>query len=58
MPYTYQDIDGTYNDYVEIIIQIGYVIMFSTCFEAAPLIALASNYFKLKLDRIKMLNLT
>ena len=56
-PYTFEDIDGTFYDYTDLIIQLGYIIMFSTCFEIAPLISFASNFYKLKLDRRNHLEL-
>jgi hypothetical protein len=48
--YNEKEIDGTYNDYLEIFIQIGYVCLFSLAFPLAPLLALVNNIFEIKVD--------
>ena len=56
--YNYKEIDGTYNDYLEIMIQIGYVNLFSVSFPLAPLLAFINNILELKVDQAKIMYFT
>ena len=48
--YSFKEIDGTYYDYLEIFIQLGYILMFSAAFQLAPLLAFINNVAELQVD--------
>ena len=52
--YAYKEIDGTYYDYLEIMLQIGYIMLFGVAFQAAPLLALINNIVEIWIDRGKL----
>lgn len=56
--YAYKEIDGTYDDYMELMIQFSYVMIFGTAFPLAPLLAFLNNLIELKIDKWKVLFLT
>jgi len=56
--YSEKEIDGTYGDYLEIMIQIGYVVLFSVSFPLAPLLAFVNNIFEIKIDQAKVMYFT
>ncbi len=41
-------------DYLEIVIQFGYVAMFGIAFPLAPMLALVNNHFEKKVDLLKI----
>jgi anoctamin-10/anoctamin-7 len=41
---------GIFLDYAEMIIQFGYIGLFSTCMPLGPILALANNYVEIRLD--------
>jgi anoctamin-10/anoctamin-7 len=41
---------GLFLDYAEIIIQFGYIGLFTTCFPTGPILALLNNYIEIRLD--------
>ena len=45
--YAYKEIDGTYNDYLELLLQQGFVFLFSLSFPLAPLLALINNILEI-----------
>jgi len=45
--YAYKEIDGTYNDYLEIMLQIGFISLFTTSFELCALLALINNVIEI-----------
>jgi hypothetical protein len=47
--------ESTFDDYNELAIQFGYVILFVAAFPLAPLLALASNFVEIRADAFKML---
>jgi hypothetical protein len=48
--------DPVYGEYIEIIIQYGYLMLFSLTFPLAPLLALINNIFEIQVDKTKFLN--
>ncbi|OMJ79321.1 hypothetical protein SteCoe_20704 [Stentor coeruleus] len=46
------------DDYMEIIIDYGYVVMFSSAFSIVPFLALIVNIFEIRVDSFKLCNLT
>ena len=48
--YAFKDIDGTYNDYLELFLQLGYMLLFSAAFQLCPLLALINNVIELQVD--------
>lgn len=52
------DQKGTFDDYNEMIIQIGYVTLFVVSFPLAPALALLNNYFEIRVDAHKLVNAT
>lgn len=54
----YPQYDGTFQDYDELIIQFGFVVLFVVVFPAAPVLALINNFIEFPLDAEKILGLT
>lgn len=52
--YAFKEIDGTYFDYLEILVQQGYVILFSTSFALGPILAFINNIAEFKVDKWKI----
>lgn len=52
------EVDGTYSDYIEMIVQYGYVILFSIGFPMAPVLAMLNNIFEVQVDKYKLMKLT
>jgi len=48
----------TFNDYLKMLIQFGYVCLFVVAFPLAPLLALLNNYIALRADCFKVLHFT
>ena len=46
--------DGTFEDYLEMFIQFGYVILFSSAFPLAALCALLNNVIEIRSDAFKL----
>jgi anoctamin-4 len=46
------------DDYLELVIQFGYVTLFVAAFPMAPLLAVVNNYFELRVDAFKLLHLS
>ncbi|KAF0695410.1 Aste57867_13759 [Aphanomyces stellatus] len=44
-----------FDDYMEKVIEFGYIVLFASCFPLAALLSLASNLVELKADQFKML---
>ena len=49
--------DGTFEEYLQLMIQFGFVTLFSAAFTLAPLIAILQNMTIVKVERYKMLDL-
>jgi Calcium-activated chloride channel len=47
---------GTFFDHIEMLIQMGFVVLFSSAFPLAGLFALASNLMKIRSDAFKLGN--
>ncbi|EDW81887.2 uncharacterized protein Dwil_GK25421 [Drosophila willistoni] len=47
--------DSLYAEYLEMVVQYGFIILFSLAFPLAPLLALINNAIEVRLDAIKML---
>ena len=45
--YMFKEIDGTYNDYLELFLQLGYLLLFSAAFQLCPILAFINNLFEL-----------
>lgn len=56
--YAYKEIDGTYYDYLEIMMQMGYVCMFSISFPLAPMLAFINNLIEIQVDKTKLTKFT
>jgi len=50
--------EGTFNDYDELIIQFGFVVLFVVVFPAAPILALLNNVIEYRLDATKLMSFT
>jgi anoctamin-8 len=46
--------DGTFSDHFEMLVQMGYVILFSSAFPLAGLCALANNLIEIRSDAFKL----
>ena len=53
--YAFKEIDGTYYDYLELFLQMGYVCFFSLSFPLAPLLAFINNVFEVQVDKSKLI---
>ena len=49
--------DGTFADYMEIMVQFGLVTIFAIAFPLAPILAIISNVTEMQLDKHKILDL-
>ena len=47
-----ESIDCTYNDYIELVIQYGFIIMFSISFPLAPLLAVINNIIVIQKSKL------
>ena len=56
--YQLKNMDGTFADYQELMIQYGFVTLFAVAFPLAPLMAFFSNAFELRVDRYKLLTIS
>ena len=56
--YEYKDIDGSHEEYLEIIIQFGYIMIFGAAFPLAPLLAFINNLLEMRIDKYKLVYLT
>lgn len=52
------EVDGTYSDYIEMMVQYGYVILFSVGFPMAPVLAFLNNVVEVQVDKYKLMKLT
>lgn len=48
------DVDGTFDDYTEIVVQFGFVMLFTVAFPLAPLGGLVLNALEMKTDGLKL----
>lgn len=46
--------DGTFSDHLEMLVQMGYVVLFSAAFPLAGLCALANNLLEIRSDAFKL----
>jgi anoctamin-8 len=46
--------DGTFEDHLEMLVQMGYVVLFSSAFPLAGLCALANNLLEIRSDAFKL----
>lgn len=53
-----EDYETPLDDYMEIVIDYGYVVMFSAAYPLVPLLALMMNIFEIRVDSYKLCNLT
>jgi Calcium-activated chloride channel len=51
-------IQSTYDDYLEMFIQFGYVILFSSVYPAAALCAVINNVLEVRADAFKLCRVT
>lgn len=49
--------ENTIDDYMELIVQYGYVVMFSSAFPLIPLFALILDIIEIRIDAFKLVNL-
>jgi len=56
--YQLKNLDRTFVDYQELMIQYGYVTLFAVAFPLAPLLAFLNNVFELRVARYRLLKLT
>jgi len=56
--FEYTQYEGTFNDYDELIIQFGFVVLFVVVFPAAPILALLNNVIEFRLDATKLMSFT
>ena len=56
--YGYEDLDGTYYDYQEVLILMGYILLFGLSFPLWIILALINNIIEHQVDRVKTLYLT
>jgi hypothetical protein len=56
--YSYGEIDGTYNDYLEISIQMGYILLFGLAFPLVFALAFINNIIEHQVDRAKLIYFT
>lgn len=52
--YAFKDIDGTYYDYLELMIQTGYILLFGIAFPLCCLLAFINNIIEHQVDRAKV----
>ncbi len=52
------EVDGTYSEYIEIMVQFGYVILFAIGFPMAPVLAMLNNIVEVQVDKYKLMKLT
>lgn len=52
------EVDGTYSDYIEMMVQFGYVILFAIGFPMAPVLAMLNNIIEVQVDKYKLMKLT
>lgn len=57
MDYIEKGVDGTFADYIEIMVQFGFVTIFAIAFPLAPILAIIANIFEMQLDKHKILDL-
>jgi hypothetical protein len=50
-------LDGTFSEYLELMVQFGYNTLFAVAFPLAPFLALLSNLVEIVVDRFKILHL-
>ena len=53
--YGYEELDGTYYDYQEILIQMGYILLFGLAFPLWIILAFINNIIEHQVDRAKIL---
>lgn len=53
-PYSFGDIDGTYWDYMELMIQAGYLLLFGLAFPLCFILALINNIIEHQVDKTKI----
>jgi len=53
--YQYNSYEGTFDEYSEMVIQYGYIILFAAAFPLAPLLAAANNLVEMRTDTWKWL---
>jgi anoctamin-10 len=53
-PYESGEIDGTYADYMELMIQYGYVVLFAVAFPLSPFLAFINNVLEIQVDKTKI----
>eukprot|EP00743_Colponemidia_sp_Colp-15_P004257 GILK01004593.1.p1 GENE.GILK01004593.1~~GILK01004593.1.p1 ORF type:complete len:1141 (+),score=244.57 GILK01004593.1:62-3484(+) len=51
-------VDGTFNDYMELVVQYGFVTQFVVAFPLAPIAAFGLNLLEMKVDSYKLMALT
>jgi len=56
--FEYTQYEGTFNDYDELIIQYGFVVLFVVVFPLAPMFALINNIIEFRLDASKLMSFT
>lgn len=56
--YKFKELDGTYQDYLELMIQLGYVGLFSSAFTIGPLLAFINNVIEIQVDKAKIMYFT
>lgn len=54
----YQQYEGTFDDYDELVLQFGYVVLFVVVFPATPLLAFINNILEFRVDGTKLSEVT
>ena len=57
MSYREKGVDGTFEDYIEMIVQFGFVTLFAVAMPLAPLVAIAHNFLEIQVDKFKIVDL-
>ena len=55
--YSKGGLDGTYGEYLELVIQYGYMVLFGLAFPLAILLAAVNNIFEIQVDKYKLVSL-
>jgi len=54
LEYELDPFESTFDDFDEMVVQFGYVVLFVVTFPIAPLLAMLNNYFEIRLDAKKI----
>merc|ERR1711959_189774 len=57
LPYGQFEVDGTFYDYMEVMILVGYVMLFSIVFPLMPVMGMGLLLFEIRVDGLKIFEL-